>query len=105
MYTSNELTLATSILQAYVNKIEGWMAAFVPSTDITQGAVMVLQRLDLLSQPSNPYSSLGLLASACGLELYHSISNAGFGSYVTTSQCVEAAQEIIVAIQAKRGKK
>jgi hypothetical protein len=99
--TDADLAAGKVALLAYVQQIEGWEAAFVPDSAITDGATQIINALDQSGSAPTP-DAQAIVADTAAAALYQSITDAGYGDYVTSDQCVTAAQAVIAAVTAER---
>lgn len=101
MATQQDIDAGAQALKNYVESIDGWEADFVPWGTYEQGSELVLNEWDGDGgAPANP-DAVATKQASCGLTLYQTISNAGYGDRVTADQCAAAAVAVLAAT--KRG--
>lgn len=96
--TDADLAAGVAALVAY----EGWEAGLVGDQANTAGATEIIKVLDS-SGPAPTPDAQAIVAATAASALMTSLTNAGYGSDVTSEQCLEAAQAVIAAVQAERG--
>lgn len=90
--TNEDIAVGEAALRGAVERLEGWMAAFVPESAERDGAIVVIREIDSGNND----------AAACGAVLHNAIAQAGYGSQVTTEQCIQLAAAVISAVVASR---
>lgn len=96
MATQADIDAGAQALKTYVESIDGWEANFVPWGTYEQGAQIVLSAWDSVGQADNS-DALDLKKANCGMALYKSISDAGYGDRVTVEQCESGAVAVLSA--------
>ena len=100
--TNNDIAVGEAALTAYVKRVEGFKAYFVPEAAERDGAIMVIKAWNAVGQADNSDAE-ALKRANCGMALYRAIVKAGYGSDVTPTQCAEAANEVVAAVLKARG--
>jgi len=100
--TNGDIDVGEAALRAYVNKIEGWKAAFVPEQACRDGAIDVIRAWDAMPQPLPTPDAQEIGYAACGSALMAAITNAGYGSDVTAEECMAGATAVVTAVVAAR---
>lgn len=86
-------TAGAAALKAYVEKIDGWEADWIPEADYEAGVDAIVMAADA-SQDQTPAGR----QAAGGAALLKAITAQGYGGKVTADQCNEAAAVVLAAI-------
>lgn len=100
MATQADIDTGAQALKNYVESVDGWEANFVPWGTYEQGAQLVLNAWDsaVPTQTADANTTgLAMRKAACGMALYKSISDAGYGGRVTPQQCAAGADAVLSA--------
>jgi hypothetical protein len=91
--TQAQITAGAAALSAYLQSVDGWEARFIPASDLSEGAALIISA----ANKGPDQSALGRQAAG-GAALFKAISAAGYGDKVTPAECRDAAGKVLAAI-------
>jgi hypothetical protein len=91
--SQTQIVTGAAALSAYLQSVDGWEARFIPASDLSEGAALIISA----ANKGPDQSALGRQAAG-GAALFKAISAAGYGDKVTPAECRDAAGKVLAAI-------
>jgi hypothetical protein len=90
--TNQDIATGETALIAWLKKTLGFKSMFIPEQTEKDGTILIIKAMDATEGDE------AAKAHAAAGSLYQSISDAGYGSQVTTTQCAACAVVVVDAV-------